>query len=411
MRNMIASVFVLFAAGFSGLANAVPLQINNGTFSVTTHPNPEFVAHGPTAMYKAYLKYGKTPPPALLRTVTDYRAQKKAKRESGSVVTTPEILDQAWLTPVQIGTPGQTLNLDFDSGSSDLWVFSSSTPASQSRGHSVFSPGKSSTAKESPGYTWSITYGDGSSSSGTVYTDVVDVGGLSFPSQAVETANRVSPEFTQETNLDGLLGLGFSTINAVKPTAQNTFFDNIKSDLNQPLWTVDLKHQEPGTYNFGNINSSLHTGEIHYAIVNTRRGFWTFTATSYSVGGAIGGSITGIADTGTTLALLPTAVAKAYYSKVPDALYDNSQGGYVFPCAASLPDFTFTVGGGEITIPGNYINYAPLTPGSKTCFGGIQGNTGIGEVIFGDVALKSAFVVFENSGDTARIGWAKKTLG
>lgn len=155
----------------------------------------------------------------------------------------------------------------------------------------------------------------------------------------------------------------------------------------------------------------MHTGAIKYATVNTRQGFWTFTATSYRIGsGAAGGSITGIADTGTTLALFPAAVAKAYYAKVSGATYNSAQGGYVFSCSATLPDFTFTVGGGEITIPGEYINYAPLTTGGKTCFGGIQGNAGIGEVIFGDVALKSAFVVFENSGTTARIGWATKTL-
>ncbi|KAH6656130.1 secreted aspartic proteinase precursor [Truncatella angustata] len=386
-------------------------EATNGSFTVDTYPNPNHAAHGPTAMYKAFLKYGKTPPPELVKTVKDYRASRKVKRVSGSATTTPEDQDEAWLTPVQIGTPAQTLNLDFDSGSSDLWVFSTSTPASESRGHTTYAPGKSSTAKLKSGYSWTISYGDGSSSSGTVYNDKVTVGGVTFASQAVEAATKVSTEFSEETNLDGLLGLAFSSINSVRPSAQKTFFDNIKSSLDQPLWTVDLRHSAPGTYNFGKIDNSLYTGEIAYATVNSREGFWTFTATSYSVGsGASGGSITGIADTGTTLALLPAAVAKAYYAKVTGATYNNAQGGYVFSCSATLPDFTFTVGGADITIPGDYINYAPLTTGSKTCFGGIQGNTGIGEVIFGDIALKSAFVVFENSGNTARIGWAKKDL-
>lgn len=241
---MISPSVALFAMGFVGIASAMPFQpeVNNGSFTVDTFPNPRHVPHGPTAMYRAYLKYGKTPPPELVKTVNDYRAQRKAKRVSGSAVTTPEDQDEAWLTPVQIGTPAQTLNLDFDSGSSDLWVFSTSTPASSSRGHTTYAPGKSSSAKLKSGYSWSISYGDGSSSSGTVYNDKVTVGGVSYASQAVEAASKVSTEFAQETNLDGLLGLAFSTINSVRPTAQKTFFDNIKSTLDQPLWTVDLKH-------------------------------------------------------------------------------------------------------------------------------------------------------------------------
>lgn len=64
---------------------------------------------------------------------------------------------------------------------------------------------------------------------------------------------------------------------------------------------------------------------------------------------------------------------------------------------------------GDITIPGRYVNYAPIDEG-KMCFGGIQDNITVGKVIFGDVAFKSTYVVFKNSGDSLRIGWAQKTL-
>jgi aspergillopepsin I len=300
------------------------------------------------------------------------------------------------------------LNLDFDTGSSDLWVFSTETTGSS--GHDEYNPARSSSAKKLAGATWSISYGDGSTSSGDVYKDKVSVGGLVVSSQAVESAQKVSAEFEQETGLDGLLGLAFSAINTVKPTKQKTFFDNAISTLGSPVFTADLKHQKPGTYNFGYIDSSAYTGKIGYAPVDSSEGFWDFTASGYAVGSAAlnRSPIDGIADTGTTLLLLPDDINSAYYAKVSGAKYSSSYGGYVFSCSATLPNFSFAVGGVTITIPGSYINYAPVTEGSSTCFGGIQPSDDIGINIFGDIALKAAFVVFD--GGNKQVGWAKKTL-
>lgn len=52
------------------------------------------------------------------------------------------------------------------------------------------------------------------------------------------------------------------------------------------------------------------------------------------------------------------------------------------------------------------MNYAPIS--TSTCFGGLQSNAGIGISIYGDIALKAAFVVF--NGSTKQLGWASKTL-
>jgi hypothetical protein len=93
------------------------------------------------------------------------------------------------------------------------WVFSSELPSSESSGHIIYDPSQSSTAQQLPGATWNITYGDGSSSSGDVYTDTVTVGGTTVTGQAVEVAQQVSAQFQQDTNNDGLLGLAFSSIN------------------------------------------------------------------------------------------------------------------------------------------------------------------------------------------------------
>lgn len=175
-----------------------------------------------------------------------------------------------------------------------------------------------------------------------------------------------------------------------------------------------------GTYNFGYIDDSEHDGTIIYTKVDSSQGFWGFTANGYTIGGGSANSsdgsfekrqstsISGIADTGTTLLLLDDAVVQDYYSKVQGAKVDQQQGGYVFDCSATVPDFTFGVEDGKITIPSSLMNYGPTDAGSSSCFGGLQSNQGIGFSIFGDVALKAALVVFDDGNQ--RLGWGQKKV-
>jgi aspergillopepsin I len=286
------------------------------------------------------------------------------------------------------------------------WVFSSLQPSSQTSGHAVY---KADASKLEKGSSWKISYGDGSGAAGKVYADKVVVGGVTATSQAVEAATSISTQFQQDKDNDGLLGLSFSSINTVKPKPKTTFFDTVKADLAEPLFGVDLKYHASGTYDFGFIDDSKYSGALTYVDVDSSEGFWGFTASSYIIGNgtASTSSISGIADTGTTLLYIPLADVKAYYAKVKGSKNDSTQGGYTFPCSADLPDWTAVIGGTKHTIPGKYIKYAPITTGSTTCFGGIQSDADIGISIFGDIFLKSQYVVF-NGGDTPKLGFAQQ---
>ncbi|KAI0000737.1 Asp-domain-containing protein [Xylariaceae sp. FL0662B] len=407
----LSQTFILATAALSSLAFAAPLEEKKGhSFTVHQVRNPNHVKNGALALAKAYRKYGAPVPEYLVHALNRTSAAAKAKRAgSGSAKTTPEADDLEYLTPVSIGTPAQTLNLDFDTGSADFWVFSDELSSSEQSGHSIYSPSDSSTAKKVSGASWDISYGDGSGASGDVYTDVVNIGGVSFDAQAVEPASQISEQFTEDQNNDGLVGLAFSSINTVTPKAQKTFFDNVKSSLDQPLFAADLKHDTPGSYDFGVADSSKYTGEIAYVSVSTSQGFWEFEASGYKVGSkASSTSVSGIADTGTTLLMLPDDVVEAYYGQVDGAENSSTEGGYVFDCSADVPDFTFTVAGLDVVVPADYLNYAPVEEGSSTCFGGLQSSEGIGVNIFGDVALKAAYVVFDG-GSTPQLGFAAKS--
>ena len=68
---------------------------------------------GPIALARVYGKYGKGAPASV-----NTAASAAAGSDDGTVPADPEQYDQAYLEAVTIG--GQTLNLDFDTGSSDL---------------------------------------------------------------------------------------------------------------------------------------------------------------------------------------------------------------------------------------------------------------------------------------------------
>lgn len=288
------------------------------------------------------------------------------------------------------------------------WVFSSYLSSSEIGSHSVFDPSKSSTFSNLTGATFDISYGDGSGAKGTVGYDVVNIGGASVPNQAIELASSVSSAFVNDADSDGLVGLAFPVLNSVKPQSQNTFFSNIMSSLDQPLFTVDLDKDGSGTYEFGVIDTSKYTGDLTFVSIDTSSGFWQFESSTYSIAGTVktnSNASPAIADTGTSLLLLDPSVVEDYYSQVTGAYQDSSVGGYVYPCSATLPDFAVSLGGEYMAnLPGADITYAQVN--SATCFGGIQSNGGSGLQILGDVLLQQHFTVFH--GEQAMLGMASK---
>ena len=84
------------------------------------------------------------------RMVTRMVKKPDSTGKIGHVDATDIQNDSEYLAPVSIGTPQQTFNLNFDTGSSDLWLWSTLLPADvksrgQQTGHSIFDPTKSST--------------------------------------------------------------------------------------------------------------------------------------------------------------------------------------------------------------------------------------------------------------------------
>lgn len=243
------------------------------------------------------------------------------------------------------------------------WVFNTQLPDSDETGHRLYDPAKSKTFKPLNGATFKISYGDSSSATGNVGTDTVNIGGAVVTNQAIELATDVTESFAQDVNSDGLLGLGFSSINTVKPQKQKTFFDNIMSSLEQPLFTANLRHATVGSYEFGRIDASQFQGPLSFTPIDNSRGFWEFGSKSFAVGdGEVqtnDEASPAIADTGTSLMLVDDTVVQAYWSKVEGANLDKNLQAVVFPCDAQLPDFKVAIGSNYLaTIPGPLMSFS-----------------------------------------------------
>ncbi|CAK7217583.1 hypothetical protein SBRCBS47491_003208 [Sporothrix bragantina] len=460
MRSVFSIICLLGLVVTFVWAAPAPQSIQKRSFKVDRIRNTAFTGHNtPKQLFKAHMKFGIRPPQALIDHINAQAAarqniatnnKKKGHKHGngngngngnnnnnnggatadagtnttatttsttsstnttvdaatgsgiGIVTNTPTSGDVEFLSPVSIG--GQTLNMDFDTGSSDLWVFNTGLSAAQSAGHTLFDATKSTTFKKLTGQTFSVSYGDGSSVSGTVGTDVVNIGGAQVNAQAVELATKVSSSFVQDTASNGLVGLAFSKLNTVQPTQQKTFFDNVQASLASPVFTANLKHDAAGSYEFGAIDSTQFSGTMNFVNVETTQGFWQFTSSKFAIGNGTvqtGGAGQAIADTGTTLLLANDNIVNAYYSTVTGAENNQQVGGITIPCDADLPDLQLDVGGKMATVKGTDIMFEQVQ--GNTCFGGLQAIDS-DLMIFGDVFFKSNFVAF-NIGDNT-LGFA-----
>ncbi|KAH7089078.1 aspartic peptidase domain-containing protein [Paraphoma chrysanthemicola] len=394
----------------------VPRQLN------TAHPTGP---NGMAAMRKVFRKYNFVVKEDFMAKEGFISQTKQGKKngtaaaaagtnQTGSVAALPEQNAALFLSPVDVG--GQTLNLDFDSGSSDLWMFSTELPKESIGTHTAFDASKSATFKAATGSQWKISYGDGSGAAGVVGTDVVTIGGVKVENQTVELATAVSQSFIEDTNTDGLVGLAFSSLNTVndgtKKTPQKTFFDNVMGDLDEPVFTADLDPDGTGVYEFGKIDATKFEGEMAWIPVKAETGFWQFPSAKFAVGDQVfenPQASDAIADTGTSLLLVDQQVAEAYYSQVKGAQLNAQVGGFIYPCGAALPDMSVAIGDTYMAkIPGSQITFAAVDKANTTCFGGVQGNQGAGLQIFGDTMFKAQFVAF--NGGNQSLGFGQKPV-
>lgn len=121
----------------------------------------------------------------------------------GSEQLTVQNQNSEFIGQVFIGTPRHPFAIDFDTGSSDLWVPENTCNSSVCMTRNRYDPSSSTSSKPEPGQ-FTINYADKSTVQGGIYTDTVSVAGIQVEEQYLAAASVLSPQFKSSAE-DGLV--------------------------------------------------------------------------------------------------------------------------------------------------------------------------------------------------------------
>ncbi|PFH54875.1 hypothetical protein AMATHDRAFT_134385 [Amanita thiersii Skay4041] len=323
------------------------------------------------------------------------------KRQSESLTDEDEV---EWAGTISVGTPGQRFLIDFDTGSSDLWVPSASCTDTDCSSKRRYDASSSSTSRQQSG-NFSIQYGDGSTVSGPVVTDTVIVAGIKATGQFFSPVTTLSSSFRDDP-VDGILGLAFPALSNLH---NSPFFNTAHSQGSVPsnVFAFFLASKKSELF-LGGVNKSLFTGSIEYHKLSSNNGFWQIGNAAISINSkkAVQNFQT-IIDSGTTIMYGPPAAVKKLYEKLRGAkVFDSENGFYSFPCN-SIPSVSFNWGGRKWAISSTNFNLGLTEEGSSDCVGAIAGqDLGLGKDVWllGDSFMKNVYTVFDT--DRNAVGFA-----
>jgi len=331
----------------------------------------------------------------------------------GANVPIHDFENAQYFGPVTIGTPPQTFNVVYDTGSSNLWVPSKTCPfyniACQLH-HKYDSTKSSSYVKNSS--TFAIRYGSGSLS-GFVSQDTTCVGEVCVPGLLFAEAVKEPGVAFVAAHFDGILGFGFPeiSVNGIPPFFQRAVKAGAIAKAEFAFYlSKDASASTGGELTLGGADPKHYTGAFTYTPV-TIPGYWQFAVSSLTVGGnSVATDLKAIADTGTSLLTGPKSAVKSLVALIPGLTAVPGTGEYMADCSSidKMPTLSFTIEGKTFDLTGaDYI--LQVTAGGQTeCLLGMEG-LDVPEPrgplwILGDVFLRKYYTVFDYA--NARLGFA-----
>jgi len=312
-------------------------------------------------------------------------------------VTINDFQNAMYYGQMEVGTPGQTINVVWDTGSSNLWV-PNTRPWVATTHHNIYEHAKSSTYKAN-GTQFKIMYGSGPVS-GYFSSDTVSFGGFSLPDFTFAEVNDYSGLGIAYRigKFDGILGLGWDSISQGKvPTVMKKLVES--SQLDQPVFGFFLGNHADGELEFGGVDPKHYKGEFTWVPLNTET-YWGVELDGVKLGSdTIGSTKKAIVDSGTSLLAGPKADVDAIATKLGAQCILGKE--YTIDCSKDVPSLTFNLGGKEFVLSKDDL---VLQQNGATCLIGLMSiDVPAGPLwILGDVFMRKYYVQFD---------WGQKRLG
>ena len=350
-----------------------------------------------------------------------------------------------------IGTPPQQVNLQLDTGSTDIWVNYAGSNYCRARNcFDSYDPRNSSSYAESVPNGFEVAYGDGSGASGDYITDTININGVSITNQTIGLALKSDIQY-------GLMGVGFrgtegSCGEGGSAAAQQsstycypTIIDNMldQKKINSRAFSLYLNDlgQSTGSILFGGVDTSKFVGGLtqipmagiqytdgtietdRYTVawtnltITTPNGVQNIWDQLYQAGSAYPVLI----DSGTSTARFPPDITQALYKQMGAVVV---KGEAYAPCYLRTANVTidFHLGGSDgaiVKVPIDEFLYDLDSTYNKIWarLGGTQycsvafSAADDGLPIFGDTVMRTSYYVYDLDNRVIALGPANFSPG
>uniref|UniRef100_A0A8C9VJI3 Progastricsin n=1 Tax=Scleropages formosus TaxID=113540 RepID=A0A8C9VJI3_SCLFO len=215
--------------------------------------------------------------------------------------------DISYYGSITIGTPPQTFQVLFDTGSANLWVDSVYCNTQACNAHTKFNSTKSSTYSSTT-KTFYISYGTGSLY-GIFGYDSVNVSGIVIKKQIFGLSTNEPGQTFLQAQFDGILGLSYPSIAAgqATPVMDNMMQQGLLQD-NLFAFYLSRNGQQGSEVAFGGVDSTKYNSQIYWSPV-TSQTYWQIEIKGFSINNQETGwcsqGCQAIVDTGTSFLTCP----------------------------------------------------------------------------------------------------------